>query len=474
MGRHSRFTSSRRSSCVVEPLEQRQLLSATPAFVGKFANTGNFRITSVASDLSANVYLTGTFAGAVDFDPSGGTHNGNATTGGPAFVAKYDFNGKLTWVRQFGGNGGATPAAVLVDPFGSVLIVGTYAGAADLNTDPAVTFQQSAVGNRDIFFIKLDSAGAQVLVRVASTAADENVVGAGVDAGGNIYIAANLVQSGMADRGYVARFNGRGKGVVLGTFGNGTVALDFTDLTATTVGDVLLSGTVAGAGVDLDLNQLGTQDLNIASTFFLKLHTEGSFAWVAPLAATGITVPAVTTDLAGNLYAVGGYSGAFDFNPSSRKMYTLTSGGDTDAFLAKYDYTGTLIFARGMGGATADTAQDVAVDVQTGEVAVTGTFTGKAYFNPFISRFRFYSLGGTDAFLSRFSKAGAFLDGSQFGGTAADAAPLVAAGGDATTYIAGVLAGTETIDLDPGPGVRNVSNSNSADTDGYLAGLFYI
>src|SRR2546430_8518882 len=103
------MSSSRPQACALEPLERRELLSATPAFVSKFANVGNFKITSVASDTAANVYLAGTFAGVADFDITGGTHNLDASTGGPAFVAKYDANGKLGWVREFGFSGGGTP-----------------------------------------------------------------------------------------------------------------------------------------------------------------------------------------------------------------------------------------------------------------------------------------------------------------------------------------------------------------------------
>jgi hypothetical protein len=125
-----------------------------------------------------------------------------------------------------------------------------------------------------------------------------------------------------------------------------------------------------------------------------------------------------------------------------------------------------------MGSDTADTGGDIAVDRVTGEIQATGTFTGKAYFNPFITRFRFYSLGGTDAFLARFTNGGAFIDASQFGGTSNDDAPLLTLVGDGTVYLTGPLSGTQSIDLDPGPGVHNLSNSNSADTDAYLVGLF--
>ena len=471
MARHSRSTSSRGSAFAFEPLEGRELLSATPEFFSRFANVGNFRITGVATDLSADVVIVGTFGGTADFDPSGSTHNMSAANG-PAFIAKYDSTGKFQWSRQLGASGGATPGAVVIDPFGSILVVGVYAGAAQLSVDSGTPVVHTASGNRDIFVTKLTSAGDLRFATFASTADDENVVGADVDQAGNLYIAANLVQSGMSDKGYLVRYNGRGKSAVLNTFGDGSVGFDFTSIATALHGEILLSGTVAGAGIDLDPNSFGVQDLPAASTFLLRLQNDGSFVYVAALPDTGITITAIDADNVGNVYVTGSYSGTFDFNPSSRKAFNLTSAGDTDAFVAKFSTTGGLVFARGMGSDTADSGGDIAVDRVSGEIQVTGTFTGKAYFNPFISRFRFYTLGGTDAFLARFSNNGVFIDASQFGGTSNDDAPLLTLVGDGTVYVTGPLSGTQSIDLDPGPGVHNLSNSNSADTDAYLVGLF--
>ena len=66
------------------------------------------------------------------------------------------------------------------DPFGSVLVVGVYAGAAQLSIDSGSPFVHTASGNRDIFVTKLTSAGDLRFVTFASTADDENVVGADV------------------------------------------------------------------------------------------------------------------------------------------------------------------------------------------------------------------------------------------------------------------------------------------------------
>src|SRR5262245_48715578 len=56
----------------------------------------------VATDAVGNVYLAGSFAGAVDFDPGPDTFALGATSL-DAFVAKYTKDAELFWAVRFGG-----------------------------------------------------------------------------------------------------------------------------------------------------------------------------------------------------------------------------------------------------------------------------------------------------------------------------------------------------------------------------------
>ena len=57
----------------------------------------------VATDAAGNVYVTGSFKGNCDFDPSAGVTQLTSVAERDVFVAKYSQAGELTWVRQLNG-----------------------------------------------------------------------------------------------------------------------------------------------------------------------------------------------------------------------------------------------------------------------------------------------------------------------------------------------------------------------------------
>ena len=83
----------------------------------------------------------------------------------------------------------------------------------------------------------------------------------------------------------------------------------------------------------------------------------------------------------GNFYVSGFYEGSLDFNPSSTEIDKLTSNGDYDAFLAKYDSFGNYLWAVSIGGENSEKANSVAVD-DDGNVYLTGYYEDGCYFNP--------------------------------------------------------------------------------------------
>ena len=108
---------------------------------------------------------------------------------------------------------------------------------------------------------------------------------------------------------------------------------------------------------------------------------------------------AIATDVNGNVFVSGYFSGTADFNPFSAGP-TTTSLGQEDMFIAKYDVNGTFDRVR-WGGNTLgnDQAYDMILD-NAGNVYITGTFTGTAAFFPFSSPIT--SAGGTDIFLLKY------------------------------------------------------------------------
>ncbi|MCF6286156.1 MAG: SBBP repeat-containing protein [Candidatus Hydrogenedentes bacterium] len=80
----------------------------------------------------------------------------------------------------------------------------------------------------------------------------------------------------------------------------------------------------------------------------------------------------IAVDGEGNVYTTGYFSGTVDFDPSSGTTM-ITSEGDYDAYVCKLDATGSLVWAKTIGGLYEERSNGIAIDV-SGNVYVTGRF----------------------------------------------------------------------------------------------------
>ena len=81
----------------------------------------------------------------------------------------------------------------------------------------------------------------------------------------------------------------------------------------------------------------------------------------------------------GNSYVTGFFEGSATFGPGEANQTTLTSAGGFDIFVAKYDSSGALQWAKRAGGTDLEVGVGIAVD-GFGNSYVTGYFTGSATF----------------------------------------------------------------------------------------------
>src|SRR5262245_15445687 len=106
-----------------------------------------------------------------------------------------------------------------------------------------------------------------------------------------------------------------------------------------------------------------------------------NFAWGFQTGSTlADWASAVDTDPGGNVYLTGCFQGTVDFDPGAGTT-NLTSAGGLDVFVAKYSPAGNFLWARSVGGAALDSAQDIAID-GAGNVLVVGSFNGTVDFDP--------------------------------------------------------------------------------------------
>jgi hypothetical protein len=308
---------------------------------------------SVANDVSGNVYVAGSTAGGLDGNTLIGTQD--------FFVTKYNSSGVKLYTKQLGVAGVSTSGrSVTTDVSGNVYVVGSTAGGLDGNT---------LTGTQDFFVTKYDSSGVKLFTKqlgVATKSTTSNSVA--TDVSGNVYVAGFTIGAldgntltGTQDF-FVTKYDSSGVKLYTKQLG---VALKSTvsfSVTTDVSGNVYVTGQTLGG---LDGNTL----TGIIDFFVTKYNSSGVKQYTRQLGvSTKVTLGIdVTTDASGNVYVAGYTTGGLDGN-------TLT--GTQDLFVTKYDSNGVKQFTKQLGVATKQTqANSVATDA-SGNVFVAGSTSG--------------------------------------------------------------------------------------------------
>ncbi|MBW8051260.1 MAG: T9SS type A sorting domain-containing protein [Cytophagales bacterium] len=125
-----------------------------------------------------------------------------------------------------------------------------------------------------------------------------------------------------------------------------------------------------------------------------------NWKWAKPVLSSNYSFSnAVCNDDAGNIYITGRFQGNADFGNIS-----ITAIGVEDMFIAKYDSSGTCIWAINEGGDFKVIGKAIAAD-NSGNIFVTGTFEDTAFFGTDT----LISAGGTDIFIAKYDTSGNLL-----------------------------------------------------------------
>ncbi|MCU0783517.1 MAG: hypothetical protein MUF81_05615 [Verrucomicrobia bacterium] len=241
------------------------------------------------------------------------------------------------------------------------------------------------------------------------------------------------------------------------------------------VGYFGLSGSTNRATVDFDpgagmllLTNTGGWD-----SFIAKLDASGNIVWARTLgcitnSATDERAWDVAVNAAGELYVTGYFQGGYDLDASAAGSNVLTSAGEKDIYLVKYDASGNHLwgFALNDTGDSSNSLKETSVSLDAaGRVYVMGHFNGTMNLNPFGSASNLTSVGGSDLFVARYNSAGVLERAVRIGGTQDEVAPpgTMRIGPDGNVYLTGRFRGA--VDLNPGAGVFTVLNNSAPPAD---------
>lgn len=428
---------------------------------------------SVTVDALGNVYTTGNFVGTVDFDPGTGTQNLVSAGNSDIYISKMDATGRLVWAKRMGGSSGDYGYSIAVDASGNVYTTGMFWGTADFDPGPG-TLDLTAAGLFDAFISKLDPSGNLVWAKSFSSSSGVQGVSIAVDASGNVYTTGNsngivdfdpgpgtynLTSPGGGDC-FVSKLDAMGNFVWAKSMGNTGGDFSFS-IAVDASGNVYTTGYFQGT-VDFDPGP-GTQDLTSIDDrdiFISKLDALGNYVWAKRMGGASYDAGySIALDASGNVYTTGFFQGTGDFDPGTN-VYSLVSNGFTDIFVSKLDAAGNFVWAKNMGGASAENGYALALDA-SGNVYITGYFEGTSDFDPGAGTLNLVSGGDYDIFIAKLNASGNLVWAKNVSGSGNDHGQSISVDASDNVYITGDF--QETADFDPGVGTENLVSAGDYD-----------
>lgn len=400
----------------------------------------------IATDPSGNILMTGNFLSdtlIIGMDTL--LNKGNIDV----FLVKHDPDGNPLWARSFGGSDEDNGFSVATDAAGSSYVTGHFKDTLYIGADTLVSS-----GDNDVYLAKYDSSGNPIWgVSGGGSGADKST-GVDVDGSGNIYISGrfdgasatfglqvlNNTSPGTDDL-LVVKYDPAGNMIWAKNIG-GTNHEQSHDIAADIFGNVYVTGWFFSTSIvfgSTTLNNNGFIDF-----YILKMDTAGNPIWAKSAGGSmedeGF---GITTDSLGDVYVTGNFhSSTITFD-----TITLTSNGDRDMFICKFDSAGNIAWAKNAGGALQDRGESVALD-GAGNVVVAGWFAGT---DMVFASDTILSNGGNDIFVAKYDASGNEIWGKSAGGASNDVGNGIAIDASDNIYVSGyqdspsVLFGTNTV-----------------------------
>jgi hypothetical protein len=462
-------------------------------FIAKYSNVGNYLWAiqtpeeniniskSMDIDAGGNIYMTGTFAAAWDFDPSAGTTNLTPAGVRDMFLAKYTASGALAWAKKIGSSGVTViPKSLALGNDGNLVVAGTFNFNTDFDPSPAVALISTTT--EAAFMAKYSTAACDIqwVVKRVGVYQSGTPLNLEIDASNNIYM---VGMENFNTDGFVSKYNSNGflsfqfvlgRNINFPNLVDGQVIMQDIELDAN--GDFYVSGLFRSTSSDHpDFDPSSTNENRLSTTsfhhyFYAKYTTAGNFLWANKIDANlsiSSTLDTRTDRLesitlySSNLYICGVSDKVNDFDPSA----ALVDPNVRDRFYpfevsyasATGSYNNYRIFPYNDGGDDFGLKVTSTTDNQW---ISAGTFRGVVDFDPSINTFNMTTpLNGENSYLAKHNAVGGLVWVKNLGNAKITAIKNNTAN---ETYVLGTF--RATVDFDPSPATFNLTAFGSSST----------
>lgn len=404
-----------------------------------------------SSITGSNQYYGG--GGGAGGDGSTGTSRGAGGAGGGGFGSSASLNSTAgTANTGGGGGGGSTPTGRASSAGGSGIVVIRYERPTTTSPGvPVVTF--GGVEALNVTYIDGSTltgtvpAHALGTVDVVVTNPDGS---SGTLAGGFTYAGPSIDSisptSGPISGGTDITISGSNFFQLGSTTPSTDSTLDFDTADAGTFSEQNASSTAINGAVRLQGSVSGPHTFEDA---YMIGSTGGDVAYD------------VAVDSTGNIYSTGYFHGTVDFDPSAGTDLKSAVGG-SDVFVMKMNADGSYGTTYTFGGTLGDVGNGIAVD-SSGNIFITGYFTGTADLDPTVGVSNKTAVGSNDGFFVKINANGTFGYAYTYGGSGSnDIGRSIRIDAQDNVYYQGTF--SDQIDMDPTAGVDTKGIASSTNS----------
>lgn len=170
-------------------------------WVKRIGSTADEAATSLAVDWQDNVYTTGYFRSALDFNPGSGVHTLSTNLAGTdprdIFIQKLDSNGNFKWAKKMGKRLADIGYSITTDAVGNVYNTGIYSETTDFNPSFSSSTILTHSGGTDVYLQKLAPDGDFIWAKKIGASSDDYGLAVTIDSSNSIYTAGQFY--GTAD-----------------------------------------------------------------------------------------------------------------------------------------------------------------------------------------------------------------------------------------------------------------------------------
>ncbi len=334
---------------------------------------------SICTDTNSNIYICGEFnSDTITFGniklPNAGSKD--------MYIVKYDSSGNVLWAKSFGGTGDESASCVCTDPLGNAYLTGSFVSdSLFLGNDTLINNNTDTT--EDCFIVKIDTYGNVIWCHAIGGLGADLSYGVSTDAASNIYMTGYFnsptilfdtttitnVYSGTNDL-FLFKFNSSGNKIWAKSIG-GNDNEDVRGIETDSYGNIFVIGEYNSSSVNFGtttLNNNGDYDL-----FIVNFNSIGNVLWAKSFGGVKDEKSIdISIDSEGNIYTTGFYLSQH-FQIGSFQLNNVSIGANGDIWIAKYNNSGDILWAKSEGGTLFDKGIGITTDAD-GNAYLTGYF----------------------------------------------------------------------------------------------------